>query len=392
MGEGLEPIPGDTFAVRAEMKALGAVWDPSRRAWCIAAEKMPLARAIVENQALAPPPVAAAGADLDALADPFEEMGEGPRLVALTDQGGDTYAARDALRAVGARWDRESRAWVIREERAAYARAIVASVGGRPVPATSPERSGTEDPPRSNWEAPTREEAGSPPVNVTPVAGTAASRAPATRLPAAPPVPGRSDPRTDPVPRATTATSQAAHPMAERIKLGGLWLNRTKDGREYLSGRLSPTVKILIFQNDFKTNENQPSHVMYLAPVETEETQQRKPPPDSFFSSGVRTGGGAGTGPTSDEGFDTGDYDDAFSAPEEDAPAALPPSSRPAPASATRPQAGAPPQRVPPAGGASRPPASRQPVPEATTRRTNPAAPARRPEPVADDSEDPFSE
>jgi hypothetical protein len=178
--------------------------------------------------------------------------------------------------------------------------------------------------------------------------------------------------------------------MADRIKLGGLWLNRTRDGREYLTGKLSPTVRILIFQNDFKTNENSPTHVMYLAPVETEEAQPRQPAPDSFFG-GARTGGGAGAGTTSDEGFDTGDFDDAFSAPEEDFPAAPPP-SRPAPAAAARPQATAPPPRVPPASGASRPAGARQAASEPPPRRTNPAPPARRAEPVTDDSEDPFSE
>jgi len=72
--------------------------------------------------------------------------------------------------------------------------------------------------------------------------------------------------------------------MAERIKLGGLWLNKTRDGREYLSGRLSPTVKILIFKNDFKTTDNQPSHVMYLAPIEQQPDEAaRGGGGDSFF-------------------------------------------------------------------------------------------------------------
>jgi hypothetical protein len=72
--------------------------------------------------------------------------------------------------------------------------------------------------------------------------------------------------------------------MAERIKLGGLWLNKTRDGREYLSGRLSPTVKILIFKNDFKTTDNQPTHVMYLAPIEQQPDEAaRGGGGDSFF-------------------------------------------------------------------------------------------------------------
>jgi hypothetical protein len=97
--------------------------------------------------------------------------------------------------------------------------------------------------------------------------------------------------------------------MAERIKLGGLWLNRTRDGREYLSGKLSPTVKILIFPNDFKSGENQPSHVMYLAPIEQEEGQRQNPPDQgaqsSFFNVNGNNGGGIrgrGNGTLEDEG------------------------------------------------------------------------------------------
>ena len=115
----------------------------------------------------------------------------------------------------------------------------------------------------------------------------------------------------------------------DRIKLGGLWVNKSKDGREYLTGKLSPTVKILIFKNDFKTTDNQPSHVMYLAPVETDETQrpntQNTPAPSSFL------GGSEGGRGDSTPGSDPAD-DDFF--PEDDAaplPAPTPASNARAP-------------------------------------------------------------
>ena len=109
---------------------------------------------------------------------------------------------------------------------------------------------------------------------------------------------------------------------ADRIKLGGLWLNKSKDGREYLTGKLSPTVKILIFKNDFKTTDNQPSHVMYLAPVETDETQrQNTPAPDSFFGDAGEADGSVGMENGGD--FTEDDY--------------LPAEEAPAPAAAVRP-------------------------------------------------------
>jgi len=138
--------------------------------------------------------------------------------------------------------------------------------------------------------------------------------------------------------------------MAERIKLGGLWLNRTRDGREYLSGKLSPTVKLLIFPNDFKSGENQPSHVMYLAPIEQDETQrQNQSAPDSFFGGSGRgsdrgEGSDGGNGAEGDLGFE-GQSDADDDSPEDNVPTTTPGrlASRPsAPHAATA--ANAPPQ------------------------------------------------
>ncbi len=59
--------------------------------------------------------------------------------------------------------------------------------------------------------------------------------------------------------------------MADLIKLGGLWKNKGKSGVDFLSGKLSPSVSILIFVNKYKQpGDNQPTHIMYLSPVETD--------------------------------------------------------------------------------------------------------------------------
>ncbi len=137
----LEPIPGDTYPLRAELKALGAVWNPAERDWRIAPDKLPLATALVEHQALIPPkglPTDASGAVID----PFEQD-DTPRMVALEKEDGATYDARDALRAVGARWEKTQRSWVIREERAPYARAVLSAVALVP---TTPPRTAAPEP------------------------------------------------------------------------------------------------------------------------------------------------------------------------------------------------------------------------------------------------------
>ena len=153
--------------------------------------------------------------------------------------------------------------------------------------------------------------------------------------------------------------------MAERIKLGGLWANKSKDGVDYLTGKLSPTVKILIFKNNYKQpGDNQPTHVMYLAPIDPDPNAQRGAEQgDSFMAGGEVSGSGDDSG-------------DEFTAPARpQAPRPMAPASTPRPMTAqttnTRPS---------PTNGA----------PATPSRRPAPA-----PQPQSDDIgefEDPFGE
>lgn len=73
---------------------------------------------------------------------------------------------------------------------------------------------------------------------------------------------------------------------SDMIKLGGLWSGKDKDGNTFLSGKFSPQVKILIFKNKYRESENHPTHIMYLAQVETQGQGQRQgggDEPDEFF-------------------------------------------------------------------------------------------------------------
>jgi hypothetical protein len=138
--------------------------------------------------------------------------------------------------------------------------------------------------------------------------------------------------------------------MADLIKLGGLWKNKDKNGRAYLAGKLSPTVRILIFTNEFKTEERQPDYQIYLAPVETPEEGGRPAPAEDDF------------------------LDVAPSLPAE--PTEVP--ARPAPAPAPR-----------------TPPAATRPAPAPAPGRTAPPRPAPRQAPrpeFTDDMEDPFAD
>jgi hypothetical protein len=58
-------------------------------------------------------------------------------------------------------------------------------------------------------------------------------------------------------------------------KFFALWVNKSKDGKQYMSGTLGD-MKIMIFKNDRKEKENQPDYVAYLAPKERKEQQQQE--------------------------------------------------------------------------------------------------------------------
>ena len=151
--ETLVALTGDTYALRAQLKAMGAVWDSAGRVWKIASERAAQAQALVDHRpavvGTTPSPAAAGSAaapgrneaeavyEADPLAhlpDPFEESEAPTPLVALS---GNTYPVKEALKALGAQWDKEQRAWLIAASKAAHARAIVDDQQDQQNPAPS---------------------------------------------------------------------------------------------------------------------------------------------------------------------------------------------------------------------------------------------------------------
>ena len=59
------------------------------------------------------------------------------------------------------------------------------------------------------------------------------------------------------------------------INATGLWINKTKNGDEYLSGSLGG-VKVLIFKNNNKKQENHPDYQMIFAPNEKRPTEKKE--------------------------------------------------------------------------------------------------------------------
>ena len=72
---------------------------------------------------------------------------------------------------------------------------------------------------------------------------------------------------------------------SNRQKLTGLFINETKDGVQYLSGKTQDGKKYTAFQNTYKETENQPDWILYFEdtnlqrPVSQAKTLNLRPTP-----------------------------------------------------------------------------------------------------------------
>lgn len=86
---------GNTFQIKDRLRAAGAHWDAEQKAWWIGSDEV--ARKLVGEVASAPELATYAPA-------------AGEEFVAV---GGNTYPARDRLRALGGQWDATAKVWLV---------------------------------------------------------------------------------------------------------------------------------------------------------------------------------------------------------------------------------------------------------------------------------------
>jgi hypothetical protein len=65
--------------------------------------------------------------------------------------------------------------------------------------------------------------------------------------------------------------------MSDLIRLTGLWRSQTKAGDTMLSGKISPTSKLVILPNSRKQKDSEPDYIAFVAPYEKQEQQPQKP-------------------------------------------------------------------------------------------------------------------
>ena len=68
-------------------------------------------------------------------------------------------------------------------------------------------------------------------------------------------------------------------PRENQEKLSGLWLNETKNGQKYFSGK-NDGFKYTIFKNGVKEKDSQPDSILYREPVEEQQNAPYSPAPD----------------------------------------------------------------------------------------------------------------
>lgn len=68
---------------------------------------------------------------------------------------------------------------------------------------------------------------------------------------------------------------------SQLLKLTGLWVSETKNGRKMLSGEIRPGLKLLVLENKGATG-NQPRYEAFLAPHQKQEQQDTPPALEAF--------------------------------------------------------------------------------------------------------------
>ena len=60
--------------------------------------------------------------------------------------------------------------------------------------------------------------------------------------------------------------------MSEMVKLTGLWKQKDKEGKSFLTGNLNPISKVLVLQNNYKKNDTEPDYFLYLTQNEMKQS------------------------------------------------------------------------------------------------------------------------
>ena len=59
---------------------------------------------------------------------------------------------------------------------------------------------------------------------------------------------------------------------SDMVRIGGLWKNKTKDGKPYLGGSFGGA-RLMVFQNGYKEKDSDPDYVLCIAQAQKKEKE-----------------------------------------------------------------------------------------------------------------------
>lgn len=62
--------------------------------------------------------------------------------------------------------------------------------------------------------------------------------------------------------------------MTNSTKLTGLWKKQDKSGKDYFTGSLTGTARLVIFPNGYKSKDTDPDYIAYVVPNERREERR----------------------------------------------------------------------------------------------------------------------
>lgn len=63
--------------------------------------------------------------------------------------------------------------------------------------------------------------------------------------------------------------------MSDLVRLTGLWVNESKDGKKYMAGNLG-MARVMVFKNDHKEKDSDPDYVLLLGAKENRDQPQEE--------------------------------------------------------------------------------------------------------------------
>lgn len=91
----------------------------------------------------------------------------------------------------------------------------------------------------------------------------------------------KTEPKAEPTSEDMMTPTENSSEQSAMLQLGGLWVNESKSGTKYMTGYFG-NLKLMIFRNNYKSEDKHPDYVMYLAEKPRDTRSDDAPSPDDI--------------------------------------------------------------------------------------------------------------